>query len=52
MRQIETVRSDVGEDVRPLRDDEMDAVCGAARAGGDRHEYMEIKLKEVFVTSV
>jgi hypothetical protein len=52
MRQIETVRSDVGEDERLLRDDEVDAVCGGHRAGGDKEKYMEIKLQEVFVTSV
>ena len=52
MRQIETVQSDVGEDERLLRDDELDAVCGGHRTGGDRHNYMEIKLREVFITSV
>jgi hypothetical protein len=52
MRQIETVRSDVDEDERLLRDDEVDAVYGGGRAGRAQHEYMEIKLEEVFIASV
>jgi hypothetical protein len=52
MRQIETVRSDVGEDKRLMHDDEVDAVCGGHRAGGSKEKYMEIKLVEVVITSV
>ncbi len=52
MRQIETVRSDVGEDKRLLRNDDVDVVCGGHRAGGDKEKYLEIKLVEVVITSV
>jgi len=52
MRRNETVRSDVDHSARRLRDDEVDAVCGGIRHGGDKGKYMEIKLVEVVIASV
>ena len=40
----------VGQGVRVLRDDELDAVSGA-KAGGDKVKYMEIKLVEIQISS-
>jgi bacteriocin-like protein len=41
-------------DSRELTVDELEQVSGGAprKAGGSSQEYLEIKLKEVFITSV
>jgi hypothetical protein len=51
MSKIETATQDVDQDERLLHDDELDAVSGS-RAGGDKVQYMEVKLVEVFISSV
>ena len=37
---------------RELNEDELDLVSGGKRSHGDAEKYLEIKLQEVFVTSV
>jgi hypothetical protein len=51
MHRIETVTPDQDQAVRLLRNDELDAVSGGK--GGDKPvEFLVVKLKEVFITSV
>jgi hypothetical protein len=47
----ETLSAAAARDEGLLREDELDAVSGG-RAGGDKVKYMEIKMKEILISSV
>ena len=53
MSKIEVVAtSDVDEwNVRLLRDDELDAVSGGRKAGGDQETYLVVKMTDCLVIS-